>query len=154
MNDLMDKIVALCKRRGFIYPGSEIYGGLAGTWDYGPLGVELKRNIKNEWWKDFVQKREDMVGLDSQILLHPTTWVASGHVGGFNDPQVDCRKCKSRVLVLITSNQNGISSLGLLTDLSSEEVVKFSQSKPVSTDDVLDLYQTIQTDENTLFNLV
>ena len=97
MNDLMDKIVALCKRRGFIYPGSEIYGGLAGTWDYGPLGVELKRNIKNEWWKDFVQKREDMVGLDAAIMMNPKVWVASGHVEAFSDPLIECKICHERV---------------------------------------------------------
>ena len=93
----MEKIVALCKRRGFIYPGSDIYGGLANTWDYGPYGVELKNNVKKEWWDTFVRGREDMVGLDAGILMNPKTWVASGHVGGFSDPLVDCKKCKGRV---------------------------------------------------------
>lgn len=93
----MDKIVALCKRRGFIFPGSEIYGGLAGTWDYGPLGVELKRNIKNQWWKDFVQKREDMVGLDAAIMMNPKAWEASGHVEAFTDPLIECKICHERV---------------------------------------------------------
>ena len=92
----MDKIVALSKRRGFVYPGSEIYGGLANTWDYGPLGAELKRNVKNLWWRTFVQKRRDVVGLDASILMHPRVWEASGHVVNFNDPLVDCRTCKSR----------------------------------------------------------
>ena len=78
-NDLMDKIVALCKRRGFIFQSSEIYGGLAGAWDYGPLGAQLKRNVKDAWWKAVVQERDDMVGLDASILMHPTTWKASGH---------------------------------------------------------------------------
>lgn len=92
----MDKIVALSKRRGFVYPGSEIYGGLANTWDFGPLGAELRNNIKQLWWRTFVQKRRDMVGLDSGILMHPRVWEASGHVVNFNDPLVDCKTCKSR----------------------------------------------------------
>ncbi|MCX2727671.1 glycine--tRNA ligase [Thermomicrobium sp. 4228-Ro] len=92
----LEMIVSLAKRRGFVYPGSEIYGGLANTWDYGPLGAELKRNIKNAWWEYFIQRREDMVGLDGGILLHPKVWEASGHVEEFNDPLVDCRRCKSR----------------------------------------------------------
>ncbi|MBQ3115142.1 MAG: glycine--tRNA ligase [Clostridia bacterium] len=92
----MEKIVALCKGRGFVYPGSEIYGGLANTWDYGPLGVELKNNVKKAWWKKFVQESKYNVGLDSAILMNPTTWVASGHVGGFSDPLMDCKECKTR----------------------------------------------------------
>ncbi len=96
MIDLMEKIVALCKRRGFIYPGSEIYGGLSGTWDYGPLGSELKRNIKNEWWKEVVQIREDMVGLDSAIMMNPKVWEASGHLEAFVDPLVECKVCHER----------------------------------------------------------
>mgnify|MGYP000516684692 FL=1 len=92
----MDKIVALCKGRGFVYPGSEIYGGLANTWDYGPLGVELKNNIKRAWQKKFVQECPYNVGLDSAILMNPQTWVASGHVGGFSDPLMDCKECKTR----------------------------------------------------------
>lgn len=95
-NDLMEKIVSLCKRRGFVYQGSEIYGGLAGTWDYGPLGVELKNNIKQLWWKMFVQEREDMYGIDAAILMSPKVWEASGHVAGFSDPLVECAKCKKR----------------------------------------------------------
>ena len=92
----LDKIVALCKGRGFVYPGSEIYGGLANTWDYGPLGVELKTNIKNAWRKKFIQENKYNVGLDSAILMNPQTWVASGHVGGFSDPLMDCKDCKTR----------------------------------------------------------
>jgi glycyl-tRNA synthetase len=92
----MEKIVALSKRRGFVYPGSEVYGGLANTWDYGPLGVELKNNIKRLWWKTFIHRRRDMVGLDAGILMHPRVWEASGHVVNFNDPLVDCKTCKSR----------------------------------------------------------
>ena len=92
----MEAIIALCKRRGFVYQGSEIYGGLAGTWDYGPLGVALKKNIENLWWKMFVDDREDMYGVDAAILMNPAAWVASGHVGGFSDPLVECTKCKKR----------------------------------------------------------
>lgn len=92
----MDNIVSLCKRRGFIYQGSEIYGGLAGTWDYGPLGVTLKKNIKDLWWKMFVEKREDMYGLDAAILMNQKVWEASGHVATFEDPLVECEKCKRR----------------------------------------------------------
>ncbi|HOO22990.1 MAG TPA: glycine--tRNA ligase [Clostridia bacterium] len=92
----MDKLVALCKNRGFIYRGSEIYGGLANTWDYGPLGVELKNNIKKAWWKKFVQESEYNVGVDCAILMNPLTWEASGHLGGFSDPLMDCKDCKSR----------------------------------------------------------
>ncbi len=92
----MEKIVALCKNRGFVYSGSEIYGGLANTWDYGPLGVELKNNIKKAWWKRFVQETPYNVGLDSAILMNPETWIASGHLGGFSDPLMDCKACKTR----------------------------------------------------------
>ncbi|MDZ4217230.1 MAG: glycine--tRNA ligase, partial [Candidatus Gracilibacteria bacterium] len=92
----MDKIISLCKRRGFVYPGSEIYGGFANSYTYGPYGAELKKNIKDLWWKIFVQSRRDMVGIDGGIMLHPRTWVASGHVEGFNDAMVDCKNCKAR----------------------------------------------------------
>jgi len=92
----MDKIVALCKTRGFIFPGSEIYGGLANSWDYGPLGVEFKNNVKRAWWKKFVQESRYNVGLDSAIIMNPEAWVASGHVGGFSDPLMDCKGCKAR----------------------------------------------------------
>ena len=92
----MDKIVALCKTRGFIFPGSEIYGGLANSWDYGPLGVEFKNNVKRAWWRKFVQESPYNVGLDSAIIMNPQTWVASGHVGGFSDPLMDCKQCKAR----------------------------------------------------------
>jgi len=92
----MDKIVALCKTRGFIFPGSEIYGGLANSWDYGPLGVEFKNNVKRAWWKKFVQQSRYNVGLDSAIIMNPQAWVASGHVGGFSDPLMDCKSCKAR----------------------------------------------------------
>ena len=93
---VMDKIVSLCKRRGFVFQSSEIYGGLGSVWDYGPLGVELKKNIKERWWRAMVQARDDIEGLDAAILMHPRVWDASGHVAGFTDPLVDCRTCKAR----------------------------------------------------------
>lgn len=92
----LEEVVSLCKRRGFVFPGSEIYGGLANTWDYGPMGAELKKNVKDLWWNHFVRGREDIVGLDAAILMNPRTWEASGHVAGFSDPLVDCKSCKSR----------------------------------------------------------
>jgi glycyl-tRNA synthetase len=94
--ELMDKIISLCKRRGFIFPGSEIYGGLANSWDYGPLGVELKNNIKNAWWKRFVHQRDDMVGIDAALIMNPKVWEASGHLENFSDPLVECKKCHHR----------------------------------------------------------
>ena len=93
---MMEKIVALAKNRGYVYPGSEIYGGLANTWDYGPLGVEFKNNVKKAWWKKFVQESKYNVGLDAAILMNPRTWEASGHIGGFADPLIDCKECRSR----------------------------------------------------------
>jgi glycyl-tRNA synthetase len=92
----MEEIVSLCKRRGFVFQSSEIYGGFASCWDYGPLGAELKRNVKNAWWQSVVHERDDMVGLDSSILMHPKIWEASGHLATFNDPLVDCKNCKAR----------------------------------------------------------
>ena len=92
----MDKIVSLCRRRGFVFQSSEIYGGLASCWDFGPLGVELKRNIKDAWWKDMVQSRDDMVGIETSILMHPQVWVASGHIKNFHDPLVECKSCQKR----------------------------------------------------------
>lgn len=94
--NLMDKIVSLCKRRGFVFPGSEIYGGLANSWDYGPLGVELKNNIAQLWWKRFVQNRNDMVGMDAALIMNPKVWEASGHLKEFSDPLVECKKCHNR----------------------------------------------------------
>ncbi|MBT7755348.1 MAG: glycine--tRNA ligase, partial [Candidatus Magasanikbacteria bacterium] len=92
----LEHIVSLSKQRGFIYPSSEIYGGLSSSYDYGPLGVELKNNVKKAWWKAMVQMRGDVVGLDAAILMHPRVWEASGHLEGFSDPLVDCKKCKKR----------------------------------------------------------
>src|SRR5438067_3857155 len=96
MSVTMDKIVNLCKRRGFVFPSSEIYGGFASTWDYGPLGIELKRHIREIWWRYMVTARENVVGLESAVLMHPRVWEASGHIAGFSDPLVDCRVCKRR----------------------------------------------------------
>ncbi|OQB23654.1 MAG: Glycine--tRNA ligase [Firmicutes bacterium ADurb.Bin182] len=111
----MDKLVALCKNRGFIYPGSEIYGGLANAWDYGPLGVEFKNNIKRAWWKKFVQESPYNVGMDSAILMNPAVWTASGHVGNFNDPLMDCKECKARFradkLIEDYLSLNGLSNI-------------------------------------------
>jgi glycyl-tRNA synthetase len=95
-NDLMDKLVALCKRRGFVFPSSEIYGGINSCWDYGPLGIELKNNIKAWWWQSMTRLRDDIEGLDAAILMHPRVWEASGHIAGFSDPMVDCKLCKQR----------------------------------------------------------
>src|ERR1035441_2133122 len=93
---LMEKIVALCKRRGFVFQSSEIYGGINGFWDYGPLGAELKKNIRDGWWNDMVRGRDDVVGIETSIIMHPKVWEASGHVGGFTDPMVDCKTSKQR----------------------------------------------------------
>src|SRR3990167_6181519 len=95
-NDKMDKIISLAKRRGFVFPGSEIYGGLANSWDYGPLGHALKQNIKAAWWKFFVDEREDMVAIDAAIIMNPKVWEASGHLATFTDPLVECKKCHAR----------------------------------------------------------
>jgi glycyl-tRNA synthetase len=97
MADLMEKVTSLAKRRGFIYPGSEIYGGLTGFWDYGPLGVELKNNIKRQWWKDLVYDREDVVGIDAAIIMNPEVWKVSGHLEAFTDPLIECKVCHQRV---------------------------------------------------------
>jgi len=94
--DILEKLVSLCKRRGFVFQSSEIYGGLGSVWDYGPLGIELKRNLQERWWTSLVKQRDDIEGSDSAILMHPRVWEASGHVGGFVDPLVDCKTCKGR----------------------------------------------------------
>src|SRR3990172_7247063 len=97
--DLMEKIVSLAKRRGFVFPGSEIYGGLSNSWDFGPVGAQLKKNIKDLWWKTFVENRDDVVGLDAAIIMNPKVWEASGHVEGFSDPLVECKSCHNRFRV-------------------------------------------------------
>jgi glycyl-tRNA synthetase len=132
MNNLdktMDTIVSLAKSRGFVYSGSEIYGGLANTWDYGPLGVEFKNNIKRAWWKKFVQQSATNVGIDSAILMNPQVWVASGHVGGFSDPLMDCRSCKTRHRAdKLIEEQTEISCAGL-SDAEMLEIIKTHKIK-------------------------
>lgn len=129
----MDKIVALCKTRGFVYPGSEIYGGLANTWDYGPLGVELKNNVKKAWWKKFIQESKYNVGIDCAILMNPETWVASGHVGGFSDPLMDCKECKARhradKLIEDYAFENGEEIV--VDGWSKEEMLKYISDKNI-----------------------
>jgi glycyl-tRNA synthetase len=112
-SDLMEKIVSLCKRRGFVFPGSEIYGGLANSWDYGPLGVELKNNIKQLWWKKFVSQREDVVGIDAALMMNPKVWQASGHVATFNDPLVEDKKTHERFRLDHLLEENGVEVKGL-----------------------------------------
>ena len=123
----METIVNLCKARGYIYPGSEIYGGLANTWDYGPLGVELKNNVKKLWRKKFIQESKYNVGLDAAILMNPQTWVASGHVGGFSDPLIDCKECKTRhradKLIEEWAHEQGKDMIA--DGMSDEEMIKF-----------------------------
>lgn len=124
----MEKIVALAKNRGFIFAGSEIYGGLANTWDYGPLGVEFKNNVKKAWWKKFVQESKYNVGLDAAILMNPRTWVASGHVGGFSDPLIDCKGCKARFradkLIEDYMHENGIEDV-IVDGWSNEKLEQY-----------------------------
>ena len=123
----MDTLVALCKNRGIIYPGSEIYGGLANTWDYGPLGNEIKNNVKNAWRKKFIQEQKNIVGLDAAILMNPETWVASGHVGGFSDPLIDCKECKTRhradKLIEEWAHENGNDMIA--DGMTDEELTSF-----------------------------
>ncbi|MBP8855074.1 MAG: glycine--tRNA ligase [Oscillospiraceae bacterium] len=119
----MDQIIALCKNRGFIFAGSEIYGGLANSWDYGPLGVEFKNNVKRAWWKKFVQESPYNVGLDSAILMNPQTWVATGHVGGFSDPLMDCRECKTRHRADKLIEDTGARAEGM-TDAEMQDYIK------------------------------
>ncbi len=119
----MDMISALCRNRGFIFPGSEIYGGLANTWDYGPLGVEFKNNVKRAWWKKFVQESPTNVGLDSAILMNPEVWMATGHVGGFSDPLMDCRACKMRYRADVLIEESGENPAGM-DDVQMAEYIK------------------------------
>lgn len=112
----MEQLVSLCKRRGFIFPSSEIYGGLKSCWDYGPLGVELKRNVKDAWWRMMVRSRNDVVGIDCSILMHPKVWETSGHVAGFNDPMVDCKACKGRFRADILETESCPECGGELTE--------------------------------------
>ena len=127
MVESMEKLVSLCKNRGYIYPGSEIYGGLANTWDYGPLGNELKNNIKSAWRKKFIQEQKNVVGLDAAILMNPETWVASGHVGGFSDPLIDCKECKTRHRAdkLIEEWAHNQGKDMIADGMSNEELINF-----------------------------
>lgn len=128
-DDIMKNLISMAKQRGFIFPGSEVYGGLANTWDYGPLGVELKNNVKQEWWKHFVQNREDMVGLDAAILMNPKVWEASGHVGSFTDPLIDCKDCKERIRAdHLIENKLKIDTAGM----SLEEIDKIIKDKDIA----------------------
>ncbi|MEG0321261.1 MAG: glycine--tRNA ligase [Oscillospiraceae bacterium] len=135
LDKTMDKVVALCKGRGFVYPGSEIYGGLANAWDYGPLGVELKNNIKRAWWKKFVQESPYNVGLDSAIIMNPQTWVASGHLGGFSDPLMDCRECHERFradkLIEDYCGENGITLEKPIDAFTQDEMKAFIEEHNV-----------------------
>ena len=130
----MERIVALCKSRGFVFPGSEIYGGLANSWDYGPLGVEMKNNIKRAWWKKFVQENPYNVGLDAAILMNPQVWVASGHVATFNDPLIDCKACKMRhradKLVEAYNQENGITDVNVEA-MDGDALVAYIREKKV-----------------------
>ncbi|MCI9659368.1 MAG: glycine--tRNA ligase [Lachnospiraceae bacterium] len=129
MEKTMDKIEALAKNRGFVYPGSEIYGGLANTWDYGNLGVELKNNVKKAWWQKFVQENSHNVGVDCAILMNPQTWVASGHLGGFSDPLMDCKSCKERFradkLIEDYMTEKGIQPESSIDGWSQEEMKRY-----------------------------
>ena len=135
MKKSMDKIVALAKSRGFVYPGSEIYGGLANTWDYGNLGVELKNNVKHAWWQKFVQENPYNVGVDCAILMNPQTWVASGHLGGFSDPLMDCKACHERFradqLIENYASENGIKLESTVDGWSHEDMEKFIEDNNV-----------------------
>ena len=131
----MDKIVAFCKGRGYVYAGSEIYGGLANTWDYGPLGVEFKNNVKKAWWKKFVQENPYNVGLDAAILMNPQTWVASGHLGGFSDPLMDCRECHERFradkLIEDWCAENGVTLDKPIDAFSQQEMKDFVETNNI-----------------------
>lgn len=133
MEKTMDKIVALSKNRGFIYPGSEIYGGLSNTWDYGPLGVELKNNIKRAWWKKFVQESQYNVGVDCAILMNTKTWEASGHLGGFSDPLMDCKSCKERFRAdkLIEDYMHEHNAEEIVDGWSNEKMMQYIDEKNI-----------------------
>ena len=129
MEKTMEKIQAVAKARGFIYPGSEIYGGLANTWDYGNLGVELKNNVKQAWWQKFIRESQYNVGIDCAILMNPQTWVASGHLGSFSDPLMDCKECHERFradqLIEKFAEENSIELDGSVDGWSNEKMQDF-----------------------------
>ena len=129
----MDKIVAFCKNRGFIFQGSEIYDGLANTWDYGPLGVEFKNNVKKAWWKKFIQENPYNVGVDCAILMNPQVWVASGHVGGFSDPLIDCKQCKTRHRAdKLIEDYNSANGIEMAVDgMSNEAMTAYLKGKNI-----------------------
>ena len=135
MEKTMDKIVSLAKARGFVYPGSEIYGGLANTWDYGNLGVELKNNVKRAWWKKFIQENPYNVGVDCAILMNPQTWVASGHLGGFSDPLMDCKECHERFradkIIEDYAQEHNIDLGGSVDGWSQEQMMQFIEDNQV-----------------------
>ncbi len=136
MEKTMEKIVALAKARGFVYPGSEIYGGLANTWDYGNLGVELKNNVKKAWWKKFIQENPYNVGVDCAILMNPQTWIASGHLGSFSDPLMDCKECRERFradkIIEDYMSENGIAIEGSVDSWSNEEMAKYIEEHKIA----------------------
>ena len=136
----MDKIVALAKSRGFVYPGSEIYGGLANTWDYGNLGVELKNNVKKAWWQKFIQESPYNVGVDCAILMNPQTWVASGHLGGFSDPLMDCKECHERFradkIIEDYAHEHGIEIGDSIDGWSHEQMENFIKENNI---DIIDI---------------
>ena len=135
MVDSMEKIVNLCKGRGFIYPGSEIYGGLANTWDYGNLGVELKNNMKKAWWTRFVTANKYNVGVDCAILMNTQTYVASGHIGNFSDPLIDCRECHERFradnIIEDWAKENGVTLDSSVDGWSNEQMMDFIKEKSI-----------------------
>ena len=135
MEKTLDKIVALAKSRGFVYPGSEIYGGLANTWDYGNLGVELKNNVKRAWWKKFIRENPYNVGVDCAILMNPQTWVASGHLGGFADPLMDCKECHERFradkLIEDFMAENGVVPEGAVDGWSNEQMEEYVEKNNI-----------------------
>jgi len=135
MEKTMDKITALAKSRGFVYPGSEIYGGLANTWDYGKLGAELKNNVKRAWWRKFIQENPNNVGIDCAILMNPQTWIASGHLGSFSDPLMDCRKCHERFradqLIESFCKEKGIETDGSVDSWSQEKMKNFIEEHAI-----------------------
>src|SRR3989338_11474633 len=131
---VMEKIVSLCKRRGFVYQGSEIYGGLAGTWDYGPYGLALKKNIENLWWRYFVDSRDDMYGIDSAILMNPKVWEASGHASGFHDPLVSDVKTKKRYRADHLLEDAGINPTGMTLEQMGEKIKEKGIKSPEGND--------------------